>query len=151
MSAFDPDTFMNQATTEAGSTTFEPIPAGEYPALIDDVKVRIVQGKDGSDRPVADIFYRLQAPDVAAKLGRDALTVKQGIFFDLTPNGALDMSKGKNVQLNKVRDAVGMNKPGQPFKLSNLKGAGPLKVQVTLRPDKSSDAVYNDVRSVGKM
>lgn len=148
--SFDPDAFMNQSTAEAGSTAFEPIPAGEYPALINDVVIRSFARKDGTDGLVCDVTYLLQSPDVAKKLGREQLTIRQGIFLD-TKDGKLDMSKGKNIGLNKVRDALGMNVPGKPFSPAMLKGAGPLKVNVTLRPDKNSDAIYNDVRSVGKM
>lgn len=144
MSAFDPDKFMEQ-TADAGSTSFEPIPAGEYTALIDDVVVRTA-----GDGVVMDVSCLLQDPETAAKLGRDRLLVKTGIFLDLTPNGGMDMGKGKNVRLNKLRDAVGQNKPG--WKYPMLKGAGPLKVTVGLRPDKNSpDVIYNDIKAFGKM
>ena len=148
MSMFDPDAFMAANIADAGSTAVEPIPAGEYTATIKDVKTRGVDTKNGPG-VVCDIIYTLLAPDVAAKLGRQTLEVKQGMFLDIA-DGKLDLSKGKNVQLNRVREAVGMNKGG--VALNALKGAGPLKVHVTLRPDKNSpDVIYNDVKSVGKM
>ena len=37
------------------------------------------------------------------------------VFLDLTPQGALDNSKGKNRQQRVYREATGMNKPGEPF------------------------------------
>ena len=149
MSIFDPDAFANQTTNEAGSTTFEPIPQGEYRAMIESVKPREVNGKEGP-RVVLDVVYNLQDPEVAAKLGREKLTIRSGIFLDLNSSGGMDMGKGKNVGLNKLRDACGLNTPGKPFNVKMLEGQA-VKVQVTLRPDKNSDAIYNDVRSVGKL
>lgn len=146
-SPFDPDAFMNQ-TADAGSTTFEPIPAKEYTAIIDDAAIRVVNGRDG-DRVIIDCTFLLQDEEVKARLGRERLSVKSGIFLDLTSNGAMDMAKGKNVRLNQLREALGQNKPG--WKPTQLKGAGPLKVQVVLRPDKSSDAIFNDIKSFGKI
>lgn len=144
MSVFDPAKFMEQ-NVDAGSTSFEPIPAGDYTAMIDDAVVRAA-----GDGVVIDITCLLQAPDVAAKLGRDRLQVKTGIFLDTTPNGGMDMSKGKNVRLNKLRDALGQNTPG--WNIQKLKGAGPVKVTVGLRPDKNSpDVIYNDIKAFGKM
>ena len=143
MSAFDLDKFMEQSA-DVGSTTFEPIPQGEYTAIIDDAVLRTA-----GDGVVLDVTFLLQDEAVKAKLGRDKLSVKSGFFLDTTPNGGFDMSKGKNIKLNKLREAVDQNKPG--WKVPQLKGAGPLKVLVSLRPDKNSDAIYNDVKSFGKM
>ena len=144
MSVFDPAKFM-ETPVEAGSTSFEPIPAGEYTAMIDDAVVRAA-----GDGVVLDVTVLLQAPDVAAKIGRDKLSVKHGIWLDTTPNGGMDMAKGKNVRLNKLRDALGQNTSGwNPMK---LKGAGPVKVTVGLRPDKNApDVIYNDIKAFGKM
>ena len=143
MSAFDLDKFMEQSA-DVGSTTFEPIPQGEYTAIIDDAVLRTA-----GDGVVLDVTFLLQDEAVKARLGRDKLSVKSGFFLDTTPNGGFDMSKGKNIKLNKLREAVDQNKPG--WKVPMLKGAGPLKVLVSLRPDKNSDAIYNDVKSFGKM
>lgn len=149
MSVFDPDAFMASTTSDAGSTTFDPIPAGEYACIIDEVKAREVNGRDGP-RVVVDVTCLLQAPDVAKQLGREKLSVRTGIFLDLTPNGGLDMAKGKNIGLNRLREACGLNSPGKPFSIQMLKGQT-VKAQVTLRPDKNSDAIYNDIKSFGKL
>lgn len=143
MSVFDPEKFMEQAPG-AGSTVVEPIPAGEYTAIVDDVVLRAA-----GDGVVLDVTFLLQDEAVKTKLGRQTLSVKSGIFLDTTANGGFDWSKGKNVRLHRLRDAVNQNTAG--WKYPQLKGAGPLKVQVTLRPDKNSDAIYNDVKSFGKM
>jgi hypothetical protein len=141
---FDPDKFMDQTTSEVGSTKYELIPTGEYPALVDDIKFRSVTTKNGESVAV-DIQWILNAPEVAAKMGREKLSVKQGFFIDTDANGGFDMSKGKNVRLNQVREAVGQN-DGKPWKPSMLKGQMAL---VKVVPTK--DGNYNEVTQVGKI
>ena len=145
---FDPDKFMESVTSEAGSTKVEPIPSGEYLAIIDDTKV---SQPGNAQSPLLEVHYLLQDEELKKKLGRQQLKVRQSIWLDTTENGGMDMAKGKNVKLGRLREALGMNQAGKPFKLSMLKGAGPLKVQVTLRPNKDApDVIYNDVGNVGK-
>ena len=139
MSVFDPEKFMEQAPG-AGSTNFEPIPAGEATALIDDAVVRAA-----GDGVVLDVTFLLQGGE-----GVNGKKIRTGIFLDVTPNGGMDWSKGKNVKLHRLRDAVGQNKTG--WKYTDLRGAGPLKVQVSHRAAKDgSDQVFNDIKSFGKM
>jgi hypothetical protein len=129
-------------------TSLEPIPTGEYTAMISKVDLRAVSTKNGPG-VVIDITYMLQAPDVAAKLSRASLTVRQGIFVDLTPAGGFDMSKGKNVELNRIRAAVGQDEAGKVWNPKMLEGAGPLMVNVELRSD--GCVIYTDVAPVGNM
>jgi len=147
MSAFDPAAFLNQTTTESGSTSIEPIPAGEYPALIDKVEPRQVTTKNGPSI-VVDVHLLLQDPATAAKIGREKLSVRMSFFPDLASNGGFDMAKGKNVQLNRLREACNLNSPGQAFKLGDLVGKM-VKAQVTLR--EANGAIYNDAKTVGRM
>lgn len=144
MSTFDLDSFMSQPA-DAGSTTIEPIPQGEYTALIDDVKLREVNTRNGPSLAL-DVDFLIQDEALKQKLGRQELKVKGGFFLDLNA-GKLDMAKGKNVRLNRLREAVGQNSSG--WTPAKLKGAGPLKIQVSHRVD--GDVVYTDVKSYGKM
>ena len=143
MSAFDLDSFMSQPA-EAGTTSIAPIPEGEYLAIIDDVKPRIVNTKNG-EAMALDVFCLLQDEALKKTLGRETLTVKAGFFLDM--NGSkLDMSAGKNTRLNRLREALGQNAAG--WTPSKLKGAGPVKVKVSQRVD--GDVIYNDIKSFGK-
>ena len=143
MSAFDLDSFMSQPA-DAGSTSISPIPEGEYLAIIDDVKPRVVNTKLG-ESVALDVFFIIQDEALKAKLGRETLTVKGGFFLDMN-GGKMDMGKDKNVRLNRLREAVGQNSSG--WTPNKLKGAGPLKIKVSQRVD--GDMIYNDVRSYGK-
>jgi hypothetical protein len=141
---FDIDKFL-ESSADTGSTKFEPIPAGEYLAMIDDVQLRAA----GSG-VVLDVTCLLQAPEVAQKIGREKLSVRSGIFLDLNASGGLDMGAGKNIRLNKLREACGMNTPMPVKQLRDQLKGKTVKVAVTLRPDKNSDAIYNDIKSFGK-
>jgi hypothetical protein len=57
------------------------------------------------------------------------------------------MSKGKNVSLGKLREAVGQNKPGKPWSPAHLNGAQ-LDVLVTHRADKDTGDIYAEVKRV---
>jgi len=150
--AFDADAFMNQVTESAGDTTVTPIPADTYVAMIDDVKVR-TGNKDGRGWVSLDISYMINddSGKIAAEIGRPP-KLSQGVFLDVSDSGGLDMGKGKNVTLNRLREAVDQNRQGVAWAPPMLKGAGPLKIVVTQEPDKSdSTIIYNRVKSFGKV
>jgi hypothetical protein len=156
-SAFDPSLFLQATTTEQGSTVSVPIPVSDgagYLAVIAEVKARQWRSKDGQSSGLAlDIVYNIDEPKVKEALGRDKVTITQGIMVDLTEQGGLDMSKGKNVSLNRVRDAVGQNVAGQPWAPAMLVGR-PVRVVVGHRPsDRPQDppgTVFADVNGVVK-
>ena len=150
MSVFNPETFLDQQFTEANSTQMVPVPVGEYTAVIKDVKARQWQSK--KDPSVAgltlDVTWDIDSPEVRELLGRDTVTVKQGIMLDLTDTGSLDMGKGRNVGLGRLREALDLNKPGEPFAFSML----PVRVaQITVSHRIDGDNIYTDVKGVARM
>lgn len=140
MSPFDPNSFMAQTVDGELDTQVQLVPEGEYPAMIESIEAEkdfrhgiVGEGKKTAGATWANFSPRfvLQAPEVAAELGREKVVVAhEGIFLDLDSTGNLDFSKGKNVNLGQLRDAVGQNKPG-PWSFSNLSGAGPVMVKVS--------------------
>lgn len=146
MSMFDPESFMSAATTDANSTQIAPVPEGEYLAIIDDIKFR-----QNNDKYPLDVMFQITDPDLQASLGRDKIVVRQTIWLDITANNTLDHGKGKNVGLGRLRQALGMNEPGKPFSINQLKGAGPVRIEVKHSPDKNDPTnVYQNVVKVGK-
>lgn len=122
-SAFDPNAFLQSTTSEQGSTVAIPIPVKEYLAVITEVKARQWAAKDGTSAGLAiDIVWDIDDAALKEFLGRPKLTLTQGIMVDLTEQGGLDMGKGRNVQLNRVRDALGQNNAGQPWAPSMMTG-----------------------------
>lgn len=150
---FDPKQFLEMSVDQANATEFVPIPAGDYVAVIDSVDARPWQAKDDPSKAgmALDVVWSLDDAGVKELLGRDVVKVKQGIMLDFTEEGALDMGKGRNVGLGRLREAVGLNEPGRPFAPQMLVGR-PAKVKVEHRADPKDPAkLYAEVRAVTKM
>jgi len=144
--AFDPQAFLDSSITEANDTKVIPVPIGEYLGIIEKVVPRQWQSKDGTQSGVAlDLTWLIEDQDVKAFLGRDEVKCKQGIMLDILPSGALDMSKGKNIGLGRLREAVGMNKQGVAFSFQNLPG---LTAKVSVKHRMTDDDTFAEVKGV---
>lgn len=146
---FDPNQFLDMQVNEASSTMSVPVPVGEYTGMIEEVKPRQwVSKTDPSKSGLAlDIVWLVDDYNVKTLLERDKVTVKQGIMIDLTDSGTIDMGKGKNIGLGRLRDALGLNTPGQPFSFNMLKGRI-AKISVSHRID--GDNIFAEVKAVAK-
>lgn len=147
---FDPAQFLDAQVTDSNDTKLIPIPVGEYTAVADKVDVRTWQGKkDPSKSGVTlEITWSIDDQSVKEALGRDTITVRQGVMLDLTEGGSLDMGKGRNTQLGRLREAVKLNVPGQPFAFSMLPGRL-AKVKVEHRID--GENIYSEIKSVAAL
>lgn len=151
---FDPNAYMNLQTDASFETSFTPVPDGEYPAAIDSFKLENVKFTDkstGADeyRLVGRVSWNILDDTVKQALGMHKVLVRQDIFIDLTPTGQFDTSKNKNIDLGRLREALGMNQGA--FSLQMLQGAGPVYIKVGSRPDKNdASKIYNDVKGVQK-
>jgi hypothetical protein len=149
---FDPNTFAAMTFNEANSTESIPVPAQEWPAIIDNKKIDTWQAKDGSSSGLKLIVnWNVTDPSVKEVTGRDKNLVKQEMMLDLTEAGMLDFGKGMNVQLGRLRAAVGLNNPGEPFSFDMLVGRQG-KIQVGHRPDPTKPGViYAEVKAVASI
>ncbi len=143
---FDAESILNVQVDQPMATQYEPIPEGEYTATIRSVEAR--NTKNGS--VVLDVQWAIDDPALAERLNRQELLVRQSIFLDLTPNGALDLGPNKNVRLGRLREAVGQNQPGQPWNLRMLEGAGPARIGVRHRTTEEGQ-VFEEVYKVAKL
>jgi len=146
---FSPEQFLDMQTTDSNDTKVIPIPPGEYFAVVSEVKVRPWQSKaDPSKAGIAlDIQWALDDQGLRELLGRDTVTVKQGVMLDMTEAGGLDMGKGRNVGLGRLREATNMNTPGQPFSFTMLTGRM-AKVKVEHRVD--GENIYAEIKQVAR-
>lgn len=147
---FSPEQFLDIQITESNDTKVIPIPVGEYMAVVKEVKVRPWQSKsDPSKAGIAlDLIWSIDDAGVKQLLGRDEVNTKQGVMLDMTEAGGLDVGKGRNISLGRLREAVGLNTPGQPFSFGMLTGRV-AKVKVEHRVD--GDAIYAEVKGVAKV
>ena len=150
MSQFDPTAFLDQSISGTLDTKMLPCPEGEFIAVIDSVNPRPWNSKDGAKAGVAlDVLWAIDDAGVKSALGRDKILVKQGIMLDLDGTGQrLDVSKGKNINLGRLREALGMNDVSVPFSFNMLPGQA-AKVKVTHRID--GEDVYADIKMVTKV
>lgn len=147
---FDPATFLNATVEGQLDTKVTPCPVGEYLAISDKVDVKTWSSKDGSSSGLKIVvLWDIQDENVKALLGRDKIVVPQDIMLDLTETGELDMGKGKNVGLGRLREALDMNKPGEPFSIGNMQGRM-ATVIVSHRPGQTPEDVYHEVKRVAK-
>lgn len=145
MSAFDAEAFASSSIAEANDTKFTPVPEGEYAAVI---KKKAFRNLDEKGMLLLDITWGVD--DAAAKevTGMKEPTVRQTVFIDRNEQGALDMGKGKNVGLGKLREGIGLNAPGQPFNFNMLEGrAG--RISVKHRTHEGS--IFAEVKEVTKL
>lgn len=126
MSQFDPALFLDATTTEA-LVKRPPLPVGDYTAVIGELKTREWVGQtDPTKSGIAvDVPLTIDVPfETQQALGLDmpTLQVKDSLMLDLTPQGTIDWSIGKNGRLRKYREATGQNQKGVPFSMRQLTG-----------------------------
>ena len=69
-------------------------------------------------------------------------------MLDLTDSGSMDMGKGRNVGLGRLREALNLNQPGQVFSFSMIPGRL-AKVAVSHRID--GENIYAEVKSLARL
>jgi hypothetical protein len=151
MGSFDPDRFMNQSFDAPNDTTMIPCPAGEWVGLTEEpVLKEIVSKKTGISYPQLTINIAIDDPAVTEKTNRKPTKVRFQSLLDLNEAGDLDMGPGKNIALGRLREACGVNRPGQRFNIRDLAGKT-VKARVSHRPDDSDPSVvYDEVKAVTK-
>jgi hypothetical protein len=142
MSQFDTETFLNVSVEGELETQMQPIPVGEYEASICKVEAR-QQG----EYSILEVTWDIQDPELKQELGREKLTSRQSIFLDIDELGRLDMSKGKNIQLGRLREAVDQNGP-DAWSPRDLYGQLAV-VRVSHR--KKDNEVYDQIKSVAAL
>lgn len=154
MSTFDPVAFENMTIDQSNETKTTPLPEGDYRGLVSGVKIKTVKlskgERAGQEQPVLEVVYDLEDPTggkILEELNRDKIQVRQDIWLDVD-NGTLAFGPNLNVQLGRLRDAVGQNKAGKPWAFKMLEGAGPVMVHVTHRT--VNEDVYSQVSKISK-
>lgn len=149
-SLFDATTFLDQTVTGAMDTKYPLIPSGEWPALAKSLTARKQPAKDPTkpDYTVLDIVWSIEDAGVKEATKLDNPTCRQSVFLDLDENGLLDLRPTKNVQLGRLREALGLNKPDVEFSFAQIVGQ-PSIVKVEHSPNPTDpDNPYSNVTKV---
>lgn len=131
---FNPAQFVDMETTQE-LVRRPPLNVGDYTAMIGEVTcVPWQSSKDVTKSGLRFVVpLKIQVPpEEKARLGltMDTITLTDSIMLDQTEAGTLDFSPGKNNQLRKYREALGMNKAGEPFSARRMQGQ-PVLVKLT--------------------
>jgi hypothetical protein len=149
MSTFNPEAFMSASIQGANDTQSMQVPEGDFQGMISKVEPRVV-GQE-NPRPIIAITWKVDDEGVRQLTGRAEPTVRQTIWLDVTESGGLDMGKGKNAQLGKLRDALGQNDAGKPWNPGMLQG-GVARIKVKHSLDKRDGVTINaEVSGVSKL
>lgn len=140
----DVDAFLTTPVEGELDTQLVPVPEGEYLAVAEDVKIR-----QSGEYTFFDIRWSIDDAKVKEVTGLPSNTVRQSMFLDLTESGGLDLGKGKNVGLGRLRAALGQN-TGAPWNPKMVEGQVAL-VKVTHRADETTGNVYSEIKNVASM
>jgi len=115
-----------------------PLPVGDYVAVVGEVRAETWAGRAGGKaegksgmKYVVPLSIDLP-PAVQEQLGltQSTITLTDGIMLDLNEGGTIDTGPGRNGGLRRYRDALDMNKPGEPFSARKMQGR-PIRVKIT--------------------
>lgn len=154
MSTFDVQAFENQIIEEANETKTTPVPEGVYTGLVDSQRIKTISPSkgpnEGKELPVLEVTWVIDDEDgkLAEELNRDKVTVRQDIWLDVSDSGGLAFGPNQNVGLGRLREALGLNKPGKAFSFGMLEGQGPAQVHVGQREQADTGDIFNTVPKI---
>lgn len=147
MAHFDAEAFQNSVITESNSTRTIPWPQGEYVGTIKKAEVRsgTISKGERQGQPWAGVSVQVEVD--RSLLPEGASSVASGmVMLDLTDAGGLDTRPGRNVNLGRLREAAGLNTPGQPFSFGMLEGRT-VKVTTGTRTDPNDAEIqYTEIK-----
>lgn len=146
---FSPEQFLDMQVTDTNDTKTIPVPVGEFTGIIKGVEIRQwVSKKDPSRSGVTlEVTWTIEDPAVQELLGRSEVTCRQGVMLDVLETGGLDMGKGRNVGLGRLREAVDMNTAGVPFSFNALPGR---MAKVIVEHEVVGEDVYARINKVAR-
>jgi len=155
---FNPEVFLGTTITEANSTELLNVPEGEYVAMSGPVTAENFRSFDikrgdraGTKGYALDLEWTLNDDSGAIKtyIGRTP-KVRQSLSLEIRGDGSLEFGKGKNVELGRLREALGQNGSGVPWAMSML-GGQVAKIAVKHTLDAASGRTYVNVSKVAKV
>ena len=148
--SFNPESVLSGRYSESLDTRSTPIPEGEYVGVVQEIKADNFRTTPKGSTMV-DIPWRIDHPELEDTVGHPSSTVRQTIFLDLNDRGDLDFSKGKNIALGKLREALGQNTSGKAWSFMDLVG-GTANVRVRHRPNSEDPTIlYPEVKAVSAL
>lgn len=118
MSIFNAEALKNVVIEGAMDTEAIPFPAlDSVVAVVKSFTIEAIK-----DKVKLNVMWSCNEPEVVEVTGRDENTIRQNVWLDLNANGNLDMGRGKNVGLGKLRTALNQNDPTEPWSFGHIVG-----------------------------
>jgi len=148
MGMFDAASFASQSLKNESAEKTIPCPLGGYPMTIEKIEFRSWE-KDDMSGVSMDVLLEVNSPEAQEACQSDKVLVKHGCRIDtIEVDGKLciDDNPLRNVDLGRLRRAVGLNDPGEDFTPEMLIGRQVFGV-VSHRPDKDDpETLYAEVK-----
>jgi hypothetical protein len=146
---FNPEDFMNQTVDQPLDFERTMVPEGEFKGSVGDFTSEAFETitftyKRGPNAGQEGAMHKftcpiiIDDPQVAAKMQQETPRVYMNCTLDFDDQGKLEFGPNKNIDLGKLRHAVGQNNAG-PWSISMLRGAGPFMVKIQHRTGKRKD------------
>jgi hypothetical protein len=154
--SFNPENLLDLSADAPMSTREALLPEGDYEGSIESVKGRQTTSEKGTYNwldfqvKVDGGHLTTSGQTVSEITGRPSTLLRYSMSIDLNDAGGLSAEQGKNVQLGRLREAVGQNAKG-PWTPRNLIGAR-ARFALKHRFDKNDPSiVYQEIRSANKL
>src|SRR6478735_2962768 len=116
---FNPQAFMEATIQGALDTRRVPCPQGDFPGVIEKIEPKSGENKQGErvgqTWAALEVTYKLEHPEITSVTGLPFALSRQCVMIDITDEGGMDRSKGKNIRVGKLREACNENDAGKPF------------------------------------
>lgn len=158
MNDFAAAEFLGTDIEGASSTDYVPIPEGDYNSQIEKVDYKEIAWENENGSGVMKLLEALHKLDLTTHdqgtavdvMGDEVGFCRQSISLDFKEDGTLDMRKGKNVALGRLREAVGQNNPDQRWNPNMLIGQT-VKANVKHRVNKKTGEPLAEVKGVAAL
>lgn len=144
---FDVNQFLSGSTDAPMATRPEKPKEGTYLARVsqvenpDEVGTKWIQPPEGNRTWIKlSIPFDVYDPTLLESMGRkQPIKVWSDWRLDIDENsGGAATGAGKNIDLGRLRAALGQNSPGVPWTFNQLFGAGPVKVKIVHQTNKQN-------------
>jgi len=108
----NPEDYLKVPTTGQVSDEYILVPVNDWLMLATSVEAKTWAKDNGEEQLIFEFHFNVDAPEVQALTGREDNDIKYACWMDLTEDGHIDESPGKNVKYGQLLTAVGKNVPG---------------------------------------
>jgi len=152
---FDVSQLLDSQTDQAATRRPPLNPSKEYIGILGEAVGRNTQGKKDPSKSYTfidwDVTVDLTAdPEERARIGQDSVKLRHSVSVDTNETG-IDWSAGKNTGLRLMREALGMNTPGQSFSIRSMSGR-PIRIKIKHEEyPEGSGEMQDRISAVGKV